>query len=66
MASRTTPYKIAVFGPGDVGCIVIREATRLPEFEVVGALVVIRRRRMAWTSAPSPEEGPEEGCGGLL
>lgn len=33
------PYRIAVWGPGDVGSICIREALRLPELEVVGALV---------------------------
>lgn len=39
MATRTEPYKIAIFGAGGAGCLIIREATRLPEFEVVGALV---------------------------
>ncbi|KAJ3549264.1 hypothetical protein NM208_g589 [Fusarium decemcellulare] len=39
MPSRSEPYRIAVFGPGDVGSVVIREAARLPEFQVVGALV---------------------------
>lgn len=39
MTSRTTPYKIALYGPGNVGGIIIREATRLPEFQVVGAFV---------------------------
>jgi 4-hydroxy-tetrahydrodipicolinate reductase len=33
------PYRVAVWGPGDVGSICIREATRLPEFEIVGAYV---------------------------
>jgi hypothetical protein len=33
------PYRIAVWGTGDVGTICIREAVRLPEFEVVGAYV---------------------------
>ena len=33
------PYRVAVWGPGDVGSICIREAIRLPELEVVGALV---------------------------
>jgi 4-hydroxy-tetrahydrodipicolinate reductase len=33
------PYRVAVWGPGDVGSICIREAARLPEFEVVGAYV---------------------------
>jgi 2,4-diaminopentanoate dehydrogenase len=33
------PYKLAVWGPGDVGSICLREAIRLPELEVVGALV---------------------------
>jgi 2,4-diaminopentanoate dehydrogenase len=33
------PYKVAVWGPGDVGAICLREAVRLPELEVVGALV---------------------------
>ncbi|HEX3899137.1 MAG TPA: hypothetical protein VHW74_08180 [Mycobacteriales bacterium] len=32
------PYRVAVWGPGDVGAICIREAIRLPELEVVGAL----------------------------
>jgi 4-hydroxy-tetrahydrodipicolinate reductase len=32
------PYRVAVFGPGDVGSICIREASRLPELEIVGAL----------------------------
>ncbi|EXJ76267.1 uncharacterized protein A1O5_00775 [Cladophialophora psammophila CBS 110553] len=44
MTERTTPYKIAIFGPGDAGCIVIREATRLPEFQVVGALVFSEKK----------------------
>ncbi|KAH0841003.1 hypothetical protein FOPE_06405 [Fonsecaea pedrosoi] len=39
MPNRSDPYKIAIFGPGDVGCVVIREAARLPEFQIVGALV---------------------------
>jgi 4-hydroxy-tetrahydrodipicolinate reductase len=33
------PYRVAIWGPGDVGCICIREAVRLPELEVVGAYV---------------------------
>jgi 2,4-diaminopentanoate dehydrogenase len=33
------PYKVAIWGPGDVGSICIREAVRLPELEVVGAYV---------------------------
>jgi 4-hydroxy-tetrahydrodipicolinate reductase len=33
------PYRIAVWGVGDVGSICLREAIRLPELEVVGALV---------------------------
>lgn len=33
------PYRVAVWGPGDVGSICLREAIRLPELEVVGALV---------------------------
>ena len=33
------PYRVAVWGAGDVGSICIREAIRLPELEVVGALV---------------------------
>jgi 4-hydroxy-tetrahydrodipicolinate reductase len=33
------PYRVAVWGPGDVGSICIREALRLPELDVVGALV---------------------------
>jgi 4-hydroxy-tetrahydrodipicolinate reductase len=33
------PYRIAVWGVGDVGAICLREAIRLPELEVVGALV---------------------------
>jgi hypothetical protein len=33
------PYKVAVWGAGDVGSICLREAIRLPELEVVGALV---------------------------
>ena len=33
------PYRIAVWGPGDVGSICIREAIRLPELELAGALV---------------------------
>ncbi|KAH0840983.1 hypothetical protein FOPE_06403 [Fonsecaea pedrosoi] len=45
MATRTTPYKIAIFGPGDAGCIVIREATRLPEFQVVGAFVFSDKKK---------------------
>jgi 4-hydroxy-tetrahydrodipicolinate reductase len=32
-------YRIAIWGPGDVGSICIREAARLPELEVVGAYV---------------------------
>ena len=35
----TRPYRIAVWGTGDVGSICIREAGRLPELEVVGAYV---------------------------
>jgi hypothetical protein len=33
------PYRVAIWGPGDVGSICTREAIRLPELEVVGALV---------------------------
>jgi hypothetical protein len=33
----TEPFRVAIWGPGDVGSICIREATRLPELEVVGA-----------------------------
>jgi 4-hydroxy-tetrahydrodipicolinate reductase len=33
------PYRVAVWGPGDVGSICLREAIRLPELQVVGALV---------------------------
>lgn len=33
------PYRVAVWGPGDVGGICLREAIRLPELEVVGVLV---------------------------
>ncbi|MHB8691167.1 MAG: hypothetical protein ACYDHH_07965 [Solirubrobacteraceae bacterium] len=33
------PYRVAVWGPGDVGSICIREAIRLPELELVAALV---------------------------
>jgi len=33
------PYRVAIWGPGDVGSICIREAIRLPELELVGALV---------------------------
>jgi hypothetical protein len=33
------PYRVAVWGPGDVGSICMREAIRLPELELVGALV---------------------------
>jgi hypothetical protein len=33
------PYRLAVWGVGDVGSICTREAIRLPELEVVGALV---------------------------
>ena len=33
------PYRVAVWGPGDVGSICLREAIRLPELEIVGALV---------------------------
>jgi hypothetical protein len=32
------PYRVAVWGPGDAGAICLREAIRLPELEVVGAL----------------------------
>ncbi|HEX4106932.1 MAG TPA: hypothetical protein VHX88_02285 [Solirubrobacteraceae bacterium] len=35
----TAPYRVAIWGPGDVGSICIREAARLPELEVVGAYV---------------------------
>jgi 4-hydroxy-tetrahydrodipicolinate reductase len=35
----TKPYRVAIWGPGDVGSICIREAIRLPELEIVGALV---------------------------
>jgi 2,4-diaminopentanoate dehydrogenase len=38
-ADMSEPYRIAVWGAGDVGSICIREALRLPELEVVGALV---------------------------
>lgn len=44
MPERTEPYKIAVFGAGDAGCAVIREAARLPEFEVVGALAFSNKK----------------------
>jgi 4-hydroxy-tetrahydrodipicolinate reductase len=40
----TEPYRIAIWGPGDVGSICIREATRLPELEVVGAYVYSERK----------------------
>jgi 4-hydroxy-tetrahydrodipicolinate reductase len=33
------PYRVAIWGPGDVGSICVREIGRLPELEVVGALV---------------------------
>jgi 2,4-diaminopentanoate dehydrogenase len=33
------PYRVAVWGAGDVGSICLREAIRLPELEVVAALV---------------------------
>ena len=33
------PYRVAIWGPGDVGSICIREAIRLSELELVGALV---------------------------
>lgn len=33
------PYRVAVWGPGDVGSICIREAMRLPELEIAGVLV---------------------------
>jgi 2,4-diaminopentanoate dehydrogenase len=33
------PYRVAIWGPGDVGSICVREAVRLPELEVVGAYV---------------------------
>jgi hypothetical protein len=33
------PYRVAVWGAGDVGSICLREALRLPELTVVGALV---------------------------
>jgi 2,4-diaminopentanoate dehydrogenase len=33
------PYRVAIWGPGDVGSICIREAVRLSELEVVGAYV---------------------------
>lgn len=33
------PYRVAVWGVGDAGSICAREAVRLPELEVVGALV---------------------------
>jgi 2,4-diaminopentanoate dehydrogenase len=33
------PYRVAVWGVGDVGSICLREAIRLPELEVAGALV---------------------------
>lgn len=39
MGDRTAPYNICIFGPGDAGCIIIREACRLPEFEIVGVFV---------------------------
>jgi 4-hydroxy-tetrahydrodipicolinate reductase len=38
------PYRIAIWGPGDVGSICIREATRLPEFDVGGAYVYSERK----------------------
>lgn len=44
MAFRTTPYKITVYGVGDLGRIIVREATRLPEFEIVGALVFSEKK----------------------
>ncbi|KAF5026478.1 hypothetical protein F66182_1465 [Fusarium sp. NRRL 66182] len=43
--SERSPYRIAIFGAGDAGCIVIREATRLPEFQVVGALVFSDKKK---------------------
>lgn len=39
MVSPRDPYRIAIYGAGNVGCIIIREAIRLPEFQVVAALV---------------------------
>lgn len=33
------PYRVAIWGVGDAGAICVREAIRLPEVEVVGALV---------------------------
>jgi len=33
------PYRVAIWGPGDVGSICVREAARLPEFGVAGAFV---------------------------
>jgi 2,4-diaminopentanoate dehydrogenase len=35
--STTDPYRVLVWGPGGLGRICIREALRLPEFELVGA-----------------------------
>jgi hypothetical protein len=37
--TRNTPYRVAVWRPGDVGSVCIREAIRRPELEVVGAYV---------------------------
>jgi hypothetical protein len=37
--TRTTPYRIAVWGTGDVAGVCIREAIRRPDLEVVGAYV---------------------------
>lgn len=37
--ARTTPYRMAVWGPGDVGSVCIREALRRSDMEVVGAYV---------------------------
>jgi 2,4-diaminopentanoate dehydrogenase len=38
------PYRVAVWGPGDVGSICLREAIRLPELQVVGALVYSEKK----------------------
>ncbi|MDH3051379.1 hypothetical protein QEN42_16135 [Gordonia alkanivorans] len=42
--SPTRPYRIAVWGPGEVGGAVIRAAIADPAFEVVGALVHNRKK----------------------
>ncbi|WP_244278415.1 hypothetical protein [Gordonia westfalica] len=43
-ASAARPYRIAVWGPGEVGGAVIRAAVADPAFEVVGALVHNREK----------------------